>query len=247
MTRFRLHIEYDGSSFHGWQRQDNGPTIQGALEEALFRLSQTRTEVQGAGRTDAGVHALNQVAHVDLALELSPDKLRDAINFYLRPAPISVLRTEVVAPDFHARFDAKARHYVYRIYNRRAPLALDRQRAWWIARELDAERMNEAAQALVGQHDFTSFRASICQAASPVKTLDYLKVTRQGEEIWIQAGARSFLHHQVRNIVGTLEKVGQGKWEIPRVEAVLTARDRNLAGPTAPPDGLFLTRVDYDL
>ena len=198
-----------------------------------------------AGRTDAGVHALGQVVHVDLAKETTAETVRDALNFHLKPAPIAVLKAEAVGEDFHARFSAKARLYRYRIVNRRPPLALDRGHAWLIGGELDAAAMHDAAQALVGHHDFTSFRATLCQAKSPVKTLDVLEVRRAGEEISVNARAQSFLHHQVRNMVGTLKLVGEGKWTRADVAAALAARDRSAAGPTAPPEGLYLTEVWY--
>lgn len=245
MRRYRLTIEYDGGLFSGWQRQDNAPSIQAALEEAAFQVSGEKIDIQGAGRTDAGVHAFGQVAHLDMEKDLTPDKLRDALNFYLRPHPIAILAAEIAPPDFHARFSATSRHYRYIICNRRAPLALQRHRVWWVGRTLQAERMNEAAQTLIGQHDFSSFRASICQAASAIKTLDRLTVTRIGEDIHIEADARSFLHHQVRNIVGTLEMIGAGKWDKEDLARILAARDRSLAGPTAPPEGLYLIRVGY--
>jgi tRNA pseudouridine38-40 synthase len=245
MTRFKLTLEYDGGPFVGWQRQENGPSVQQALEEAVFAFSGERVTSFGAGRTDAGVHALGQVAHFDLARETSAATLRDAVNFHLKPNPIAVLGVEIVPEDFHARFSAKARAYRYRICNRRAPLALERGRVWQVQPPLDAAAMHEAAQRLVGHHDFTSFRSSICQAASPEKTLDRLDVRRLGEEIEIAAGARSFLHHQVRNMVGTLKLVGEGKWSPADVAAALAARDRAKAGPTAPPEGLYLTEVRY--
>jgi len=245
MTRFKLVIEYDGGPFVGWQRQENGPSVQQALEEAVFAFSGERVTSFGAGRTDAGVHALGQVAHFDLARDTTADTVRDAVNFHLKPQPIAVLLAEPVAADFHARFSAKARSYLYRIANRRAPLALDRGRAWPVQQPLDAAAMQVAAERLVGHHDFTSFRSSICQAASPEKTLDRLEVTRAGEEIHIRARARSFLHHQVRNMVGTLKLVGDGKWSAADVSRALAARDRAKAGPTAPAEGLYLTAVDY--
>jgi tRNA pseudouridine38-40 synthase len=245
VTRFKLTIEYDGGPFVGWQRQDNGPSIQQSLEEAVTRTTGETTEVQGAGRTDAGVHALGQVAHVDVEKEIAPDKLRDALNFHLKPAPIAVLSVEVAAPDFHARFSATGRAYLYRIMNRRAPLTTDRGHAWLVPVKLDATAMHDAAQVLVGHHDFSTFRASECQAQSPVKTLDRLSVHRAGEEIQVIAEARSFLHHQVRNFVGTLRLVGEGKWSKDDLAAALEAKDRTQGGPTAPPDGLYLTRVSY--
>lgn len=245
MPRFRLTVEYDGAPFVGWQRQDNGPSVQGALEEAIFKLSGERVTVTGAGRTDAGVHAFGQVAHFDLEKEFAADKIRDALNHFLRPAPVSVLEAVLAAPDFHARFSAKGRHYLYRILCRRAPPALERGRIWHVVHDLDAEAMHEGAQYLIGQHDFTTFRAAECQAKSPVKTLDRLDVARAAGEIEIQASARSFLHHQVRSIAGTLKLVGEGKWTPRDVKQALEACDRARCGPVAPPDGLYLMRVDY--
>jgi tRNA pseudouridine38-40 synthase len=245
MTRYKLTLEYDGGGFVGWQRQDNGPSVQEALENAVKAFCGETVTSFAAGRTDAGVHALGQVAHVDLVKETTAETVRDALNFQLKPAPIAVLRAEAVGEDFHARFSAKARLYRYRIVNRRPPLALDRGHAWLIGGELDAAAMNDAAQALVGHHDFTSFRATLCQAKSPVKTLDVLEVRRAGEEISVNARAQSFLHHQVRNMVGTLKLVGEGKWTRADVAAALAARDRSAAGPTAPPEGLYLTEVWY--
>jgi tRNA pseudouridine38-40 synthase len=243
--RYRLTLEYDGAPFFGWQRQDNGPSVQGALEDAIEKLSGERVTVTGAGRTDAGVHALGQVAHFDLEKEFTGDKIRDALNFHLRPAPVSVLEAAVADGEFHARFSATARHYLYRILTRRAPPALERGRVWHVVHALDAEAMDKAAQALVGQHDFTTFRAAECQAKSPVKTLDKLTVRRAADEIHIEASARSFLHHQIRSFAGTLKLVGEGKWQPRDVAAALAARDRSRCGPVAPPDGLYLVRVDY--
>jgi tRNA pseudouridine38-40 synthase len=245
MTRFKLSIEYDGGGFVGWQRQDNGPSIQQSLEEAVFRITGETVQVQGAGRTDAGVHALGQVAHVDVEKEIEAEKLKDAINYHLKPAPIAVLSSEVASEDFHARFSATGRAYLYRIVNRRAPLTIDNGRAWLVNAALDAGAMHDAAQVLLGKHDFSTFRASLCQAQSPVKTLDRLSVHRVGEEIQLIAEARSFLHHQVRNFVGTLRLVGEGKWSKDDLRAALEAKDRAKGGPTAPPDGLYLTRVSY--
>ena len=246
MTRFKLTLEYDGGGFVGWQRQDNGPSIQGAVEEALIGFCGERVTLHGAGRTDAGVHALGQVAHLDLEKPTTADTLRDALNAHLRPAPIAVLKAESVDDAFHARFSATRRRYLYRIVNRRAPLALERGRAWFVPAELDADAMHEAAQVLIGQHDFTSFRAAECQAKSPVKTLDRLDVRREQTAIRIEADARSFLHHQVRNMAGTLRLVGDGKWRAADVAAALAAKDRAAAGPTAPAEGLYLVAVDYD-
>jgi tRNA pseudouridine38-40 synthase len=245
MTRYKLTIEYDGGPFCGWQRQGNGPSVQQAIEEAIDKFAQERVTVHGAGRTDAGVHALGQVAHIDLAKETDADTVRDAINFYLRPHPIAVLAAAVAPAEFHARFSAKGRAYFYRIVNRRAPLALDRGRAWHVAPLLDAEAMHAAAQHLVGHHDFTTFRSAECQADSPMKTLDAISVKRHGDGISIAVRARSFLHNQVRIITGTLKLVGDGKWTADDVAAALAAKDRTKGGPTAPPHGLYLTRVEY--
>ena len=245
MARWKLTIEYEGTGFVGWQRQDNGPTIQAALEAAVFGFCGEEVAVMGAGRTDAGVHAAGQVAHIDLLRETTPKTLRDALNHHLKPAPIAVLSAEPAAADFHARFSAVSRRYLYRIVNRRAPLVLDRDRAWFVPLPLDAEAMDQAAQILVGHHDFTSFRAADCQADSPVKTLDLLRVARYGAELRIDAQARSFLHRQVRNMVGSLKLVGAGKWRAEDLKAALDARDRQAAGPAAPAAGLYLTEVGY--
>jgi tRNA pseudouridine38-40 synthase len=245
MTRFKLTIEYDGGPFVGWQRQDNGLSIQQVLEEAVLATVQETTMVYGAGRTDAGVHALGQVAHVDIEKAIEPARLMAALNFHMKPNPVAVIACEIAADDFHARFSATGRAYLYRIVNRRAPLVIDRGHAWHLGSALDAAAMHEAAQRLIGKHDFTSFRASLCQAQSPVKTLDRLDVMRQGEEIQVIAEARSFLHHQVRNMVGTLRLVGEGKWSADDVTRALEACDRSASGPTSPPDGLYLTRVVY--
>ena len=245
MTRWRITVEYDGTGYVGWQRQDNGPSIQQSLEEAVYKFCGETVRVFGAGRTDAGVHALGQVAHFDIDRETRPDTVRDALNAHLREQLISVLAVEEASAVFNARTSARERVYLYRILNRRPQPALENARVWHVGIPLDAEAMHEAAQRLVGKHDFTSFRASMCQAKSPVKTLDALSVERSGEEIHIYARARSFLHHQVRNIVGTLQRVGAGKWTGDDILAALEAKDRSAAGPTAPSDGLYLVSVGY--
>lgn len=245
MPRYRLTLEYDGRAFVGWQRQPNGPSVQAAVEAAILGFCGETVTVHAAGRTDSGVHALGQVVHVDLAKQAAPDTVRDALNAHLRPALVAVLDAAVADADFHARFSAIERRYRYRIINRRAPLALDLGRAWHVGIALDAAAMREAARLLVGRHDFTSFRAAECQAKSPVKTLDALDVERAGEEICVSARARSFLHHQVRNMVGTLKLVGEGKWTADDVAAALAARDRAKSGPTAPAEGLYLVAVRY--
>ncbi len=245
MPRYRLTLEYDGGDFVGWQRQANGPSVQAALEEAVLRFSGERVTVAAAGRTDAGVHALAQVAHVDLTKSWPAARVRNALNFHLKPAAVTVLEAVEAGPDFHARFSATARRYLYRIVNRRTPLALDRGRAWQVGEPLDEAAMGEAAAALIGPHDFTTFRSARCQAHSPVKTLDALAVSRAGDELRIRARARSFLHNQVRAMVGTLKLVGEGRWAPAEVARALAARDRAACGPTAPAHGLYLAGVDY--
>ena len=245
MTRWKLIIEYDGGKFVGWQRQDNGKSVQQTIEEAVFGFAQERVNVFGAGRTDSGVHALGQVAHFDLVRDADPETVRDALNFHLKTVPITVLEVEAVNQGFHARFSAIHRHYRYRILNRRSPPAVERGHVWHIPIELDWRAMHNAGKSLIGRHDFTSFRAAVCQADSPVKTLDKLTVGRNDDEIIVEVGARSFLHNQVRIIVGTLRLVGAGKWGVMDIREALDACDRTRAGPTAPPDGLYLTRVDY--
>jgi len=245
MPRYKLIIEYDGTPFVGWQAQDNGRSVQGVLADAIAAFAGERAGVSGAGRTDAGVHALGQVAHVDLTKEWDNDTVRDAVNFHLRPQPVAVLSAEQVAADFDARFSARKRHYLYRIVNRRADLTLEQNRVWRVPRPLDAAAMHDAAQLLIGRHDFTTFRAAECQARSPVKTLDRLDVTREGDEISVAASARSFLHHQVRSMVGSLVHVGDGKWRAADLAGALAARDRATCGQVAPPHGLYLVRVEY--
>jgi tRNA pseudouridine38-40 synthase len=245
MPRYRLLLEYDGTPFRGWQRQANGPSVQAALEQAFLACSGEAADVVAAGRTDAGVHALGQVAHVDLGRPWAPERLAGAVNFHLRPAPITVLEARETGPEFHARFSCVGRRYLYRLLDRRTPPALERNRVWHVPVLLDAERMHVAAQALVGRHDFTSFRSSECQSASPVKTLGGIHVARHGDLIECRVWARSFLHHQVRNIVGTLKPVGEGKAPIGQVRAALEARDRGAAGQTAPAQGLFLETAEF--
>jgi tRNA pseudouridine38-40 synthase len=245
MPRYKLLIEYDGTPFVGWQIQGSGPTVQGALATAIEEFCGERVSVRGAGRTDAGVHALGQVAHIDLAKAWDADTVRDAINAHLRPHPVAVLAAEAAPETFDARFSATKRHYRYRIVNRRADLALDRGRVWRVSRPLDAATMHAAAQRLIGRHDFTTFRHAECQAKSPVKTLDQLDVTRAGNEVTIAASARSFLHTQVRSMVGALVAIGEGRWSADDLSAALIAHDRAACATVAPPDGLYLVRVDY--
>ncbi|MDR3421158.1 MAG: tRNA pseudouridine(38-40) synthase TruA [Xanthobacteraceae bacterium] len=245
MPRYKLTIEYDGTPFVGWQAQDNGVSVQSVLGDAIAAFAGERPAVAGAGRTDAGVHALGQVAHVDLAREWDGDIVRDALNAHLRPHPVAVLAAERVADSFDARFSATKRHYLYRLINRRADLTLDQYRAWRVPRLLDTGKMQAAAQKLVGKHDFTTFRSTECQAKSPVKTLDRLDVTREGDEVRIGASARSFLQHQVRSMVGSLVHVGEGKWSVDDLALALAARDRATCGQVAPPQGLYLVRVEY--
>lgn len=249
MPRYKLTIEYDGTPFLGWQIQATGTTVQGALTEAVARFAGEKVHVQGAGRTDTGVHATGQVAHIELSRDWRPDTVRDAMNAHLRPHPIAVLAAEKAADDFHARFSATGRRYVYRIIVRRADLVLERDRAWRVLRPLDAAAMAQGAARLVGRHDFTTFRAIGCQAASPVKTLDRLEVETVpaafGAEIRVHAQARSFLHHQVRSMVGTLVKVGEGAWTPDDVMSALEAADRTRCGPMAPSAGLYLAEVTY--
>ncbi|HEY8384412.1 MAG TPA: tRNA pseudouridine(38-40) synthase TruA [Microvirga sp.] len=247
MPRYKLVVEYDGTPFTGWQRQINGLSVQQAVEEAIEAFAGQAVRVHCAGRTDAGVHATHQVIHVDLEREHGTDTVRDATNAHLRKrsAPVAILSAERVADTFHARMSAVKRHYVYRILNRRPPPGLEIDRVWHVPWFLDTAAMNEAAQSLVGRHDFTTFRAAECQANGPIRTLDILEVQRIGDEVRVHASARSFLHHQVRSMVGTLAKVGSGRWSIPDVKAALDARDRQRCGPMAPAAGLYLVGVDY--
>jgi len=245
MPRYKLTIEYDGAPFAGWQLQPDHPTVQGAMEAAVKATCGEDVRVHGSGRTDAGVHALGQVAHCDIAKPFTASRLRDALNAHLRPRPVAVLSAEIVPDDFEARFSAKRRHYLYRIANTRANLALDIGRIWRVPRRLDPDAMRGAAQRLLGKHDFTTFRDTECQAKSPEKTLDQLDVVRDGTEIRIVTSARSFLHSQVRSMVGSLVWVGEGRWTADDLSAALAARSRAACGPVAPPEGLYLVRVDY--
>jgi tRNA pseudouridine38-40 synthase len=245
VPRYKLILEYDGTPFSGWQIQDNALTVQGTLEAAVKAICGEEVRVHGAGRTDAGVHALGQVAHCDIAKHFVPGRFRDGMNAHLRPSPIGVLSAEIVPDTFEARFSAIKRHYLYRITNTRANLALDIGRVWRVPRHLDADAMREAAQRLLGKHDFTTFRDTECQAKSPEKTLDQLDVSRDGNDIRIVTSARSFLHSQVRSMVGSLVWVGEGRWSADDLAAALAARNRAACGPVAPPQGLYLVRVEY--
>lgn len=245
MRRYRLTVEYDGRPFMGWQRQAHGPSVQEAIERAAFAVTGEEVTVHAAGRTDAGVHGLAMTAHVDIAREITPFRLMEALNAKVRPDPVAILACNAVSDDFHARFSCVARHYEYRIVNRRAPLTHEAGTAWRIAGDLDAAAMHDAAQLLVGGHDFTTFRSVHCQSASPVKSIDRLAVARDGARIVVRASARSFLHHQVRSIVGCLSLVGQNKWSAEDLRAALEARDRAALGLNAPPDGLFFVAADY--
>jgi tRNA pseudouridine38-40 synthase len=245
VTRFALTLEFDGTPFFGLQRQAHGPSVQQSVEDALHRITGERATLHSAGRTDAGVHALAMRSHVDLAKDIAPFRLMEALNAHLRPDPVAVTACEVVAEDWHARFSCTGRRYLYRIANRRAPLTLAKNRAWHVAQPLDADAMHRAAQALVGRHDFTTFRSVHCQAADPVKSLDELRVERVGEEVHIHAAARSFLHHQVRSMVGCLKLVGAGSWPESRVAEALAAKDRSALGLNAPPHGLYFVEAVY--
>ncbi|KRA42228.1 tRNA pseudouridine(38-40) synthase TruA [Devosia sp. Root635] len=243
--RYKLTIEYDGTPFSGWQRQPERPSVQQALEEAIYAMSGEAVTTQAAGRTDAGVHALGQVAHFELSKTWDPFRIREALNYHLRPDPVAIIEAEAVSDSFEARFSATARHYEYRILNRRAPPVIERNHVWHIPKNLDAEAMDHAAGLILGTHDFTTFRSSECQANSPLRTLDKFSARRELDHIVISASARSFLHHQVRSMVGSLRMVGEGKWSPADFRAALDARDRRRCGAMAPSSGLYLTRVDY--
>lgn len=247
MGRYKLTIEYFGAPYQGWQSQTGGRTVQDAIERAVAKLRDGERRLICAGRTDAGVHGLGQVAHVDLDKDWRTDVLRDALNAHLMQAgeAVAILSAEVAPEGFDARISAIRRHYRYRILNRRPPSALERQRVWHVAKPLDWQPMQEAAQTILGRHDFTTFRASSCQAKSPVRSLERLDVSRHGEEIWVEASARSFLHNQVRSMVGSLAKIGHGTWPVSEMRAALDAADRARCGPVAPPDGLYFMKVDY--
>lgn len=245
MPRYKLTIEYDGSGLVGWQRQDNGPSVQQTIEDSIAKFAGQEVRLHTAGRTDAGVHALGMVAHFDMDKPLKADKVQQAINHFVRPTRVSILKTEIVDEEFHARFSCLERSYLYRILCRSGRPALDEGRVWWFQRDMDADAMNRAAQYLVGRHDFTTFRASQCQANSPMRTLDELYVERVGAEIHVRCRARSFLHHQVRNIVGTLSLVGKGKWQEADVKTALEAKDRAKGGETAPACGLYFVEAKY--
>jgi tRNA pseudouridine38-40 synthase len=247
MPRFKMTVEYDGTPYVGWQRQDNGRSAQSAIEDAILSLTKETVRIRAAGRTDSGVHALGQVVHADLSRDWVPHKLRNALNAHLMMAgdKVSIIDVEQVGDGFDARFSALRRHYLYRIISRKAPLAVEAKRAWWVSKDLDHEAMHAAAQMLIGHHDFTTFRSVHCQARSPVRTLDRLDVTRSGDLIEIRASAQSFLHNQIRSFAGTLKMAGEGKMTPLDVRAALEARDRAACGPVAPPEGLYFMQVDY--
>jgi len=245
MPRYKILIEYDGTPFAGWQLQADAVTVQGEIETAIEKLTGEKVTIQGAGRTDAGVHALGQAAHFDLVKPAATDTIRDGLNAHLRPHPIAILAAESVPDNFNARMSAARRHYLYRIVNRRADLALDRLRAWRLPRRLDERAMHAAAQRLIGHHDFTTFRSTECQANSPMRTLDRLDVTRDADNVNIEVSARSFLHNQVRSMVGSLALVGDAKWSADDLARALAARDRAACGQVAPAEGLYLVKVDY--
>ena len=243
MTRYKINLEYDGTDLIGWQTNQDGPSVQSLVEDAIFKFCGENVEVYSAGRTDAGVHAISMVAHFDLSRDQDEQTVMRAMNFYLVNKPVSVLSCEKVSDDFHARFSCVARHYKYVVINRSAPVVLDKNRVWWVPQKLDVDAMKTAAQKLIGKHDFTSFRAAQCQAKSPIKTLDSVSITQDGEEITFEFSARSFLHHQVRNMVGTLVEIGMGKpYDIDKI---FDAKDRSAAGITAPASGLYFVAADY--
>ncbi|MBR6010305.1 MAG: tRNA pseudouridine(38-40) synthase TruA [Alphaproteobacteria bacterium] len=243
MTRYKINIEYDGTDLIGWQINQDGPSVQSLLQEAIFKFCGEQAEVYSAGRTDAGVHAISMVAHFDLSRDQDAQTVMRAMNFYLVNKPVSVLNCEKVSDDFHARFSCVARHYKYVVVNRSAPVVLNKNRVWWVPQKLDVDAMKKAAGKLLGKHDFTSFRAAQCQAKSPIKTLDSVSITQNGEEIIFKFSARSFLHHQVRNMVGTLVEIGMGKpYDI---DEIFVAKDRSAAGITAPASGLYFVAADY--
>lgn len=246
MPRYRLSLEFDGAPFVGWQRQENGPSVQAALEDAILKFAGERVTAFGAGRTDAGVHALAMPAHFDISKTFEPFRVAEALNFHLKPAPVAVLSADYADNDFHARFSATRRHYRYRIINRRAPLTIDAGRAFRVSPLLDAQAMHVAAQILVGKHDFTTFRASTCQAETPVKTLSSISVRRQSDEVIIETSARSFLHHQVRSMAGSLIEVGNGRWSEDDFASAFLAADRTRCGQVAPAEGLYFAGADYD-
>lgn len=245
MARFAFTVEFDGRPFMGWQRQAHGPSVQQAIEDAIFAVTGERAIIHAAGRTDAGVHGLAMRAHVDIVRSIAPFRLMEAVNAHLRPDPVAILACEMVAEDWHARFSCTGRAYVYRIANRRAPLTFEQGLVWRVIQPLDARAMHDAAQLLVGRHDFTTFRSAHCQAESPVKTLNRLDVERTGDRIAVHAAARSFLHHQVRSMVGCLAMVGMGRWTAADLRAALDARDRTALGLNAPPDGLYFVHATY--
>ena len=245
MPRYKLTLEYDGTPFAGWQRQKNAPSVQEALEDAAGQLSASPVTAAAAGRTDAGVHALGMVAHLDLDKDYPADKVADALNFHLKPLPVAVIGSEQVDGTFHARFSCVRRSYLYRLAYRRAPLVLDRERLWQRPYRLDVAAMDEAAQALAGKHDFTTFRSTACQAASPVKTLEAICVRDAGDEVHVSCQAPSFLHNQIRSFVGSLERVGAGRWPVEQIAEALNARDRTACGPVAPPHGLYFVKAEY--
>ncbi len=244
--RWKLTLEYDGTDFVGWQLQDQGFSVQGVLEEAVFKFSGERVRFHAAGRTDSGVHALGQVAHFDLDYLFTPEKIRDALNACVRPHAVSILSAEAVPQEFHARFNAVKRYYRYVICNRRAPVSVGKKYMWHVHKPLDLENMRKAASCLIGKHDFTTFRALVCQSKSPIKSIDRIDITQDGDRVYIDVEAPSYLHHMIRNITGTLKKIGEGSWEWQKMQEVLEARDRAAGGPTAPPTGLYFMKVDYN-